>query len=89
MPVTFRPAEHAAKLLSTKKYIPGQILENVSVDISLEVNEILQSSFGPANASHGNIIPRRNGFVDTIVTAYNTHHALVVRPDDVWLAILT
>ncbi|KAJ7664873.1 hypothetical protein B0H17DRAFT_1171476 [Mycena rosella] len=36
-----------------------------------------------------NVIPKPNGFVDTIISAYNQHHALVLRPDDVWLAILT
>ncbi|KAJ7686929.1 hypothetical protein B0H17DRAFT_1160512 [Mycena rosella] len=29
-----------------------------------------------------NIIPKPNGFVDTIMSAYNRHHALVLRPDD-------
>jgi hypothetical protein len=32
--------------------------------------------------------PFRNGFVSTVIRAYNQHHALVIRPDDVWLAIL-
>ena len=89
MPVTFKPAAHVAETLSTKGYTPGQILERVSADISLEVKEILRSSFGPANTNHGNIIPQGNGFVDTVIAAYNTHHSLVVRPDDVWIAILT
>lgn len=35
------------------------------------------------------ISPQENGFVDTIVESYNKHHALIIRPDDVWLAILT
>ncbi|KAJ7122194.1 hypothetical protein C8R44DRAFT_852922 [Mycena epipterygia] len=35
------------------------------------------------------VIPTRNGFVDTAILAYNKHHALIIRPDDVWLAILT
>ncbi|KAJ7604156.1 hypothetical protein FB45DRAFT_1044189 [Roridomyces roridus] len=30
-----------------------------------------------------------NGFVHTVVEAYNHHRALVIRPDDVWLAILS
>ncbi|KAJ7291769.1 hypothetical protein C8J57DRAFT_1588395 [Mycena rebaudengoi] len=34
------------------------------------------------------IIPRKNGLVETVIAAYNLHHALVIRPDDVWLAIL-
>ncbi|KAJ7136794.1 hypothetical protein C8R44DRAFT_728758 [Mycena epipterygia] len=35
------------------------------------------------------VIPTRNGFVDTVILAYSKHHALLLRPDDVWLAILT
>ena len=88
MPVTFKPAGHPAELLSTKEYTPGEILQRVSTDISREVKEHLQSSLGPADVKRGNIIPRRNGFVDTVVAAYNTHHALVIRPDDVWITIL-
>lgn len=30
-----------------------------------------------------------NGFVNTVVAAYNSHHNLVLRPDDVWIAIVT
>ncbi|KAJ7105164.1 hypothetical protein C8R44DRAFT_806753 [Mycena epipterygia] len=33
-------------------------------------------------------IPNHNGFVNTVMLAYNQHHALVIRPDDVWLTIL-
>lgn len=45
--------------------------------------EILQeSSWDPAQT-----ISYRNGFVDTAVTAYNQHHNLVIRPDDVWIAL--
>jgi hypothetical protein len=29
-----------------------------------------------------------NGFVGTIRSAYNYHHALVIKPDDVWMAIM-
>ncbi|KAJ7479614.1 hypothetical protein FB451DRAFT_1448656 [Mycena latifolia] len=35
-----------------------------------------------------NLLPDQNGFVASALTAYNGHHALVLRPDDVWLAIL-
>ncbi|KAJ7474121.1 hypothetical protein FB451DRAFT_1351505 [Mycena latifolia] len=43
----------------------------------------------PAPETISDIIPTRNGLVDTVILAYNKHHALVLRPDDVWLAILT
>ncbi len=29
-----------------------------------------------------------NGFVDAVIEAYNHHHRLEIRPDDLWLAIL-
>ena len=35
------------------------------------------------------IIPQGNGFVHTVLEVYNRHRALVIRPDDVWIAILT
>lgn len=31
----------------------------------------------------------RNGFVGAVVTAYSDHHHLIIRPDDVWIAIMT
>jgi hypothetical protein len=34
------------------------------------------------------VLPGPNGFVHTIIEAYNYHHALILRPDDVWIAIL-
>ena len=34
------------------------------------------------------VIPQQNGFVHTVIEAYNKHRALIIRPDDVWLAIL-
>ena len=30
-----------------------------------------------------------NGLVDTVLRAYNQHHNLVIRPDDVWIAIIS
>jgi len=35
------------------------------------------------------VIPQSNGFVSTVVQCYNTHHNLVIRPDDVWTALMT
>ncbi|KAJ6575578.1 hypothetical protein DFH09DRAFT_1311646 [Mycena vulgaris] len=35
------------------------------------------------------IIPTPNGLVHTVISAYNKHHNLILRPDDVWIAILT
>ncbi|KAG9309556.1 hypothetical protein JVU11DRAFT_10535 [Chiua virens] len=51
--------------------------------------ELLHSSLPTSPDAFRDIMPRRNGFVNTVVEAYSKHHALVIRPDDVWLAILT
>lgn len=32
---------------------------------------------------------RVNGFIQTVLECYNRHHNLVIRPDDIWTAILT
>ncbi|KDR72968.1 hypothetical protein GALMADRAFT_142669 [Galerina marginata CBS 339.88] len=48
--------------------------------------ELLQTSL--VNADFSAICVEDNGFVDTVRRAYNGHHHLVIRPDDVWIAIL-
>ncbi|KAF7321043.1 hypothetical protein HMN09_00191500 [Mycena chlorophos] len=42
----------------------------------------------PAPLLHTHIIASPNGLFQTIADAYNHHHALVLRPDDIWLGIL-
>ncbi|KAF9287117.1 hypothetical protein BGZ68_002220 [Mortierella alpina] len=56
--------------------------------------EVFQASF--PKPSHGDsdndvIMPAMNfnGFVDTALTAYNSHHHLKLRPDDIWITILS
>lgn len=49
---------------------------------------LVQSSFttlSPLSTTHAS----KNGFVHACIEAYNEHHNLVLRPDDIWLAILT
>ncbi|KAK5654562.1 hypothetical protein OQA88_7191 [Cercophora sp. LCS_1] len=57
-----------------------------------KVRAILASSFDadhPPSASSSPIISSANGFVLGALKAYNKHHHFVIRPDDIWLAILT
>ncbi|KAJ7607155.1 hypothetical protein FB45DRAFT_1011415 [Roridomyces roridus] len=35
------------------------------------------------------LVPNPNGLVNTIISAYNNHHNLILRPDDIWLCVLT
>ncbi len=50
--------------------------------------EIVQSSFDGLDRS-STTFATKNGLVHGCIEAYNEHHSLVLRPDDVWLAILT
>ncbi|PPQ92753.1 hypothetical protein CVT25_003862 [Psilocybe cyanescens] len=50
---------------------------------------LLQSSFGVSDFSQIDVRCERNGFVQAVTHAYNRHHNLVIRPDDVWVAILS
>ncbi|KAF0712611.1 Aste57867_4747 [Aphanomyces stellatus] len=47
--------------------------------------EVLQES-PPSN--HEDTVGNKNGFVLGVLRAYSSHHNLVLRPDDVWLAIM-
>ncbi|KAH8898554.1 hypothetical protein GQ53DRAFT_635993 [Thozetella sp. PMI_491] len=58
-----------------------------------EDRPVLRTSFTdldsvPTSASGGGLIPYGNGFVDGIMRAFQQDLHLVLRPDDVWLAIL-
>ena len=36
-----------------------------------------------------NIIAKPNGFFHALALAYNQHHHLLIKPDDVWVSITT
>jgi hypothetical protein len=95
MPVTFQPAKHQAKPFPShpqwaKEPPATRILRGACRNQFKKCGEIFQSSLDQNASDDGqNIIPYRNGFVDTVIQCYNGHNALIIRPDDVWLAILT
>jgi hypothetical protein len=50
---------------------------------------ILHSSFSDIeNSTHG-VLPYGNGFVNGVIRAFEQDLHLILRPDDIWLAILT
>jgi hypothetical protein len=93
MPVTFCPAPHKIRPFPspTKPCTPAALLKNALAhsENSKLVKEHLQSSFGRESEQPIPVVPQRNGFVDTVVAAYCKHHALIIRPDDVWICIMT
>jgi len=54
-----------------------------------ENRRIIQSSFHELNPKTSPIIPYGNGLVDGIIRAFQQDLHLVLRPDDIWLSILT
>ncbi|PPQ71584.1 hypothetical protein CVT26_010552 [Gymnopilus dilepis] len=100
MPVTFSPAKKDIEPFDTdffeaREALTSQadrILKRACYQQYKQADEILQSSFDTFSRQSKEqvleITPQSNGFVSTVLEAYNRHRALVIRPDDVWLAIL-
>jgi hypothetical protein len=92
MPVTFRVAKHLAESKDVTPVTAAQILEEACPNQFEQVDRIIQCSIGggsdPAHTLF-KVVPNTNGFVNTVMSAYSQHHALIIRPDDVWLAIVS
>ncbi|KAI1742870.1 hypothetical protein F4680DRAFT_385285 [Xylaria scruposa] len=87
MPVTIKTADHEASLIAANsgyKY-PKAILN--AIEYSKPIGDLLQSSLD--NEWPPVLIADNNGFVNAVVKAFNQHHHIVIRPEDIWLAILT
>ena len=93
MPVTIIPATHSASLIGL-----GRPLSRPATDSRDLLNracprqgnkcvELLQSSFD-SNIKAA-VQPSANGLVHGAIQAYNHHHHLRIRPEDVWFAIIS
>ncbi|KAK3831973.1 MAG: hypothetical protein J3R72DRAFT_389143, partial [Linnemannia gamsii] len=103
MPVTTNPSDIPLKTVNTKyskpetaKYYTKNPYAIVEGDKALQEKkgEIIRCSFPlPSKKSSEKDLlisaAHNNGFVDTALKAYNEHHHLIIRPDDVWIAILS
>ncbi|KAJ7685596.1 hypothetical protein DFH06DRAFT_1277868 [Mycena polygramma] len=98
MPVSFPVAKHPAQPFSDRTgYTAEDVLAKACTDQHLKAGEILQFSLPSGSDTTGrnfgaqirNLVPNANGFVATLLDAYTKDRALVIRPDDVWLAILS
>ncbi|KAJ7455062.1 hypothetical protein FB451DRAFT_1278344 [Mycena latifolia] len=93
MPVTFSPVQHPAHSRSDLKPITApEILEKACPKQFKQVDQILQYSVGGRSGpddTQFKIIPNENGFVNTVLSAYTGHYALILCPDDVWLTIVS
>ena len=80
--------------LSVTDVLPEVVckLRLVTLGQSISNNKIAESSGSIVQLSAPKeelVYPSHKGLVDIAATAYNQHHDLVWRPDDVWQAILT
>ena len=89
MAVTIKTAPHSA--IKFKEYY-GETLSNdangffnQTQSFQRAATNVLGSSFDPTQR----IYYTPNGFVNTVLRAYNAHQNLVIRPDDVWIAIVS
>ncbi|KAF9525533.1 hypothetical protein CPB83DRAFT_546657 [Crepidotus variabilis] len=98
MPVTFELAQHPAEPVKATEDGPISSPEDLLARTwgknseTHDYDELLQTSLSaeiPVGGEWSQFRPQQNGFVHTIVDAYNHHHHLVLRPDDVWVAILS
>lgn len=79
--VTFQVSEKKAEVVG---------IRDVQLDyMPLFEKTVKASGFLQGSLLSSNFTPKANGFVETVVTAYNGHHNLVIRPDDVWLSIMS
>ncbi|KAI3331481.1 hypothetical protein HD806DRAFT_477464 [Xylariaceae sp. AK1471] len=89
MPVTVRPASHPPRQWQGLAVTSAETLFVASCrDEAKRCKKIIQSSFGNVTkAAH--ITTSSNAFVYAATSAYNQHHHLTIRPEDVWFSILT
>ena len=92
MPVTFHPATHKASQISFESCAaktPADLLSQCSPKEHMKCELVIQCSFSNSDLSHRSVKASDNGFFRAAIDAYNEHLNLIIRPDDVWLAILT
>ncbi|KAK4031179.1 hypothetical protein C8A01DRAFT_42333 [Parachaetomium inaequale] len=94
MPAVIKPDPQGGKNHDRIRSSPLSLLSHVSPrDCSYP---IIRSSFSPQQDPRSTgfsspiaIVPKKNGFAHTIIRAWQQDLHLKLRPDDVWLAILT
>jgi len=61
------------------------VASRLSLYRKADCGKIIQGTTFPKE----NILPAENGFVNAVTRAYDGHHHLIIRPDDIWQAIMT
>ncbi|KAJ4420871.1 hypothetical protein N0V82_004050 [Gnomoniopsis sp. IMI 355080] len=90
MPVTLNIVDHPATgWRSPKVSSSNALLREACRGQYKRCQRIVQCSFDPTSLRKQHITASENGFVWAAYHAYSDHHHLIIRPEDVWFAILT
>ncbi|KAK0506907.1 hypothetical protein JMJ35_010607 [Cladonia borealis] len=97
--ITIKSAPHSANLIGSGYTQPSfkpittvdSLLATSCFRKSLECKTILPSTYEPylSSPETTTLYASTNGFVKGSIDTYNQHHHLIIRPEDVWFAILT
>ena len=88
MPVTIAIASHPSnpyKPPAASPTTPGELIDGLGDGYACK--KVIQHSTPMEDIAY--LTPHRNGFVRSVLDAYAGHHHVVIRPDDVWIAILS
>ena len=92
MPVTTRAAPVEVKPVPKLDLHSAESILQLSTEDRLKkwkINEVHSSILSSSFDESQEIQPAQNGFVSAVLDAYIQHNHLVLRPEDVWFAILT
>ncbi|KAN0077606.1 protein of unknown function (DUF4419) domain containing protein [Elaphomyces granulatus] len=91
MPTVTRPASHGANRCQFEPQASSdsELLRYSCPDHYMQCESIIQSSFDDVGGSGTQLYGSENGFVEAAINSYNLHHHLIIRPEDVWFAILS
>ncbi|OAL53061.1 hypothetical protein IQ07DRAFT_350920 [Pyrenochaeta sp. DS3sAY3a] len=90
MPVTINTANHASRPWTQGKVTSSNdLFKSACWKDSEEGKSLIQSSVLRKEFREKHISASTNGFVYAAFNAYSYHHHLVLRPEDIWFAILS
>jgi len=89
--VTVKPAPHGANIIPYRRFVStAKDLFKASCykeSQKMQNEYLIQSSFDDAKVD-AQYLGASNGFVDAAIMAYNQHHHLILRPEDIWFSVL-
>ncbi|KAL9638337.1 MAG: hypothetical protein Q9164_001613 [Protoblastenia rupestris] len=89
MRITSKVADRKAEAYHTFYCVSNKGIERVFPSlVGAPCEHVIQSSYIGLSRNPA-LAPSKNGFLWAVIDAYNHHHYLIIRTDEVWLAILT